>query len=587
MSLWTSAFCMIGMVLLILAEVVLRGVFNSTTEHSDELVGLPAGRPVVPEPGALPEPRRLPSRRDGADAARARGQAVSALVFDLAVLRLHRADRLVFPAVRHELLPPRGDGQHSALGTPLWIPETAMIVGAVTAADRAGPGDRRRRPEARLVSAGLRVLLVLVIFLGLLAAGMAIPFAIGVPAIVYLLVHGGVPALRGIGLMSWGSMNSFALTAIPLFILMAEIMQHSGPELPDLSRPVEAGLRHPGRPAADQHRRLRAVRGDLRLFGGDRGGHRHAWRCRSSSSAAITGPLAAGSLAAGGTLGILIPPSIAHDRLRHLHRDLGVEAVHGRHRAGPAADGAVHGLRAGACADPARDRAARKGPQNLAEFGTALADLLPFVIVIGGTMGSLYFGWATPTEAAAIGCLAGFRRLGDLGQARLERAQGGHDLVGDDQRQHILLIVYTAFVFSYAISVAGVGEQLTTWMVGLNLSRLEFFFALFILYTMPGLPGRKPGHDRDHRAAALSGAAEVRHRSGVVRHHPGAVHRARADLAADRHQPVRDPEHLGRQAVRHRLGHDPFHLLMFVLLVMLVFWPEIALWLPHHMSAPP
>jgi len=38
-SLWLSAFCMIGMVVLILAEVVLRGAFNSTTEHSDELVG--------------------------------------------------------------------------------------------------------------------------------------------------------------------------------------------------------------------------------------------------------------------------------------------------------------------------------------------------------------------------------------------------------------------------------------------------------------------------------------------------------------------------------------------------------------------
>ena len=34
-------------------------------------------------------------------------------------------------------------------------------------------------------------------------------------------------------------------------------------------------------------------------------------------------------------------------------------------------------------------------------------------------------------------------------------------------------------------------------------------------------------------------------------------------------------------------GTIPFHLLMFVLLIMLVFWPEIALWLPHHMSAPP
>ena len=40
------------------------------------------------------------------------------------------------------------------------------------------------------MSAGFEVLLVLVIFLGLLAAGMAIPFAIGVPAIVYLLVFG-------------------------------------------------------------------------------------------------------------------------------------------------------------------------------------------------------------------------------------------------------------------------------------------------------------------------------------------------------------------------------------------------------------
>ena len=33
-------------------------------------------------------------------------------------------------------------------------------------------------------------------------------------------------------------------------------------------------------------------------------------------------------------------------------------------------------------------------------------------------------------------------------------------------------------------------------------------------------------------------------------------------------------------------GTIPFHLLMFVLLVMLVIWPEIALWLPHHMSPP-
>ena len=35
---------------------------------------------------------------------------------------------------------------------------------------------------------------------------------------------GGVGALKGIGLVSWGSTNSFTLTAVPMFILMAQIM---------------------------------------------------------------------------------------------------------------------------------------------------------------------------------------------------------------------------------------------------------------------------------------------------------------------------------------------------------------------------
>ena len=66
------------------------------------------------------------------------------------------------------------------------------------------------------------------IFLLLLAAGMAVPFAIAVPGVVYLLLQNGLTSLKGIGLVTWGSMNSFTLTAIPLFVLMAELMQRSG-----------------------------------------------------------------------------------------------------------------------------------------------------------------------------------------------------------------------------------------------------------------------------------------------------------------------------------------------------------------------
>jgi TRAP-type mannitol/chloroaromatic compound transport system permease large subunit len=74
----------------------------------------------------------------------------------------------------------------------------------------------------------LQIIIVTLIFLGLLTAGMAVPFAIAVPAVIYLLMQGGFSALNGLGLMSWGSMNTFALTAVPLFMFMADILSVSG-----------------------------------------------------------------------------------------------------------------------------------------------------------------------------------------------------------------------------------------------------------------------------------------------------------------------------------------------------------------------
>jgi C4-dicarboxylate transporter, DctM subunit len=94
----------------------------------------------------------------------------------------------------------------------------------------------------------VEIAVVFAVFLGLLAVGLAVPFAIGVPGLVYLLLHGGLPALKGLGLVSWGSMNSFTLTAIPLFILMAELIQRSGLShrtylgLAKLVAPIPGGL---------------------------------------------------------------------------------------------------------------------------------------------------------------------------------------------------------------------------------------------------------------------------------------------------------------------------------------------------------
>src|SRR6266446_2928878 len=158
------------------------------------------------------------------------------------------------------------------------------------------------------MSPELQIIVTFAVFLVLLTCGMAVPFAIAVPALFYLLLQGGLPALNSLGLVSWGSMNSFVLTCVPLFMLMAEILRVSG-----LSARIYSGLaklvaRLPGG-------LLQTNIAGCAVFASVSGSS-------IATAASIGGvalpqlirrryhrPLAAGSLAAGGTLGILLPPS--------------------------------------------------------------------------------------------------------------------------------------------------------------------------------------------------------------------------------------------------------------------------------------
>ncbi len=62
---------------------------------------------------------------------------------------------------------------------------------------------------------GVELVFILVVFLALLCVGMTIPFAILVPSVLYLLTHAGLAGLKGLGLVSWGSMDSFTLSRDP------------------------------------------------------------------------------------------------------------------------------------------------------------------------------------------------------------------------------------------------------------------------------------------------------------------------------------------------------------------------------------
>ena len=128
-SLWLSGFCMIGMIALILAEVVLRTFFNSTTEHSDELVGyLLVGvsffsLALCQSTGAFHRVEMVQVRLG------AHGRAVSSLVFDLLSFGYIALTDWYF--LQFVMSSYRREAHASTmLATPLWIPETVMIVGA-------------------------------------------------------------------------------------------------------------------------------------------------------------------------------------------------------------------------------------------------------------------------------------------------------------------------------------------------------------------------------------------------------------------------------------------------------------------------
>lgn len=425
---------------------------------------------------------------------------------------------------------------------------------------------------------GVELLCILALFIGLLCLGMTIPFAITVPSVVYLVLHAGLPGLKGLGLVTWGSMNSFTLTAIPLFILMAEILQESR-----LSLTVYRGLSKlvswmPGG-------LLQTNIAGCAIFSAISGSS----VVTAASIGRVALPelerrnysprLSAGSLAAGGTLGILIPPSIAMI-VYGTFTDTSVAKLF--------MAGVVPGLLLTAMfmvyiaiAAWLRPEIGPKeaGVANTREFLVALYDVLPFMVLIGGTIGSIYTGLVTPTEAAAVGCLLAMviaRIWGELNAQVLIRAlQSTTRMCGN-----ILFIVYAAFLFSYAISYAGVGEQITSFLVGLQLSKLEFFAALFVLYTVLGCLVESLGMI----VVTVPLLYPVLIQYGIDPIWFGVILVVFIEMGQIS-PPIGINLFVIQSIWRGKLidvvmGTVPFHIIMFILMLLLVAYPDIALWLP-------
>ncbi|MDB5860702.1 MAG: dicarboxylate transporter subunit DctM [Ramlibacter sp.] len=432
------------------------------------------------------------------------------------------------------------------------------------------------------MAAEYQIIFIFILFIGLLGVGMAVPFAILLPGLVYLYWQGGIGALHGMGLASWGSMDSYTLTSIPLFVLMAEVLQGSGlglrvySGLSQLVRKVPGGL-------------LQTNVAGCAVFAAVSGS--------SIATAAAIGKvalpqlhargydmrLATGSLAAGGTLGILIPPSIA----MIVYATFTETSVAKLFMAGVVPGIVLTLLFMAYVAVTALIKPSvaprEEGVLTRQVVLKALVDVVPFMLLILGIMGAIYTGIATPTEAAAAGCIFALviaRVFGQLPWSEFLQCLKRSTLAVSN----ILFITYAAFIFSYAMSYAGVGEEVTRFIIGLHLNKFEFFLALLILFTLLGALVESLGMivitvPLLYPLLASYGIDPVWFGIIVV------VFIEMGQITPPIGINLFVIQSISRGSLADVvLGTVPFHLLMFLLLLMLVAWPELALWLPGRIS---
>jgi tripartite ATP-independent transporter DctM subunit len=319
--------------------------------------------------------------------------------------------------------------------------------------------------------------------IGVLLIGIPVAAVMAALGLIGGLSTIGWPMVESLGSVIWSVQNDNMMTAIPMFILLGEILLRSG--LADrmyISLAAWVG-RLPGG-------LLHANMGACALF---------AATCGSSVATAATigtvampamqergyrMPGALGSLAAGGTLGILIPPSVAM-------------LVYGSITSNSIAQLFMAGVMPGilltlcfmtyiaisALRTPASTQTEQKLP--FMERLRLSKHIVPPAIIFGSVMSSLYMGIATPTESAAMGCFLAII---------LARVSGRFDfkLLHHCFKQTasltgmIILIICGAFMLNVTLTALSVPQLLTKWITGLGVTPTVFVFIMIVFYLILG-----------------------------------------------------------------------------------------------------
>lgn len=418
----------------------------------------------------------------------------------------------------------------------------------------------------------------LVLMLVLLLGGVWIAVALGMVGLIGVAII--QPALlAGIASVVWGQLDSFVLTAVPLFLFMGSVLMRSGVSgqfyrglAPWLVR-VPGGLAQSNIVACAI---FAALCGSSVATAGAIGSVAIPEMRARGYDPRVT----AGTLAAGGTLGILIPPSIPFI----IYGSTVGESVGRLFMAGVIPGllltllfmlflGVQTKLRPGLA--PAHETVSLQSKLK------AIPDMAPIVALIFVVLGGIYAGIMTPTEAAGVGA------SGAMAIAAIYRKLSWtvlRDSFTETVRANamILLIVVSAQVMSFALVSAGVPRGVVGAIGNLEASRWVIFGVIVVVYLVLGclmdalslmlltLPVVYPivqaqGFDPIWFGVVLVMMLEV----GLITPPVGMNLFVIQGIS-------------GRPLGEVSVGAFPYVIIMLAAVVLLAFFPSIALWLPAN-----
>ena len=428
--------------------------------------------------------------------------------------------------------------------------------------------------------------IVLVALLALLATGMPIAFALGFVSVAALLLTEGAGSLDILGETFFGGLNSFGLVSIPMFILMGAAVA-SSPAGKDLYEALDRWLtRVPGGLVVSNL-------GACAIFSALSGS--------SPATCAAIGKMgipemiergypkeiAAGSIAAGGTLGILIPPSITM-----IIYGIATETSIGRLFLAGIFPGIMLTVlfmiwTLFACKMKGYRFATLAEGYSLRQKLEALPRVLPFLTIIVGILYVLYGGIATPSEAAGAGAL--FSLILVVLIYRMWQVRPIISLFSDTIRESImiLMIIGASELFSFTLSSLFITQSIAEWIVALEVNRwvLMAIINLFLLVAGLFLPPVavilmtapillpiivQVGFDPYWFAVILTVNMEI----GLITPPVGLNLYVINSIA---------PDVTLQQILR---GSLPYMLCMVLGIVLLSIFPGIATWLPTYMMGP-